>query len=205
MPQADDDDEASPSKVTGQRVAKGLSSFGSALRKGLREWNEIQLGMSLDQARKQLLDIQQAGGLDKFIEAMKGKGRGATIRTADKMKDAKRALAIDSMLGTALPVLMEMGSLVYDVVQEASQAEKKRKRRLELRTRIRRAVDALVQAELRAWRDEVLEPLRTEMEKQQAAHADAGAGHAGQLALFKGHIERLNGLGAEITEVLTER
>jgi hypothetical protein len=143
----------SPKRDPGESGRKGpratfdkVQRLTKILHKGFREAQPLTLGMPLDKARTELQRLQGVGSFEEYAKQV---SRGSNrLRDAAHVAQARRALLIDAGFEVALPVLLELGGLLGELVVEHKAVQQRAKHREETRRVVEEASKKLA---LSAW------------------------------------------------------
>lgn len=147
--QADTGDD---SRSASKKLVEGLRRFGPRLADAVRCLHEANLGISLDQARKDLARIEELGTFEKYI---KEKGRNRLLRNPAQAAEASSAVRIHRFVSAVAPVLVEFAALYAEQQQERSAATERARKIEALRTRIGDAARAIAAKEWQEWETHV--------------------------------------------------
>lgn len=147
-----------------------VNSFLQKTKGLLQEHHENQLGMSFSKAREELGKLESAGS---FEEYQRLKGKSAKFKTPESAQKAKDVLKTHAWLNMA-PAVIELGGLLMTVVQAQKQAAENKRRREELRNRLRKQATIIADGAWKTWSEpasEFQQWLDT-LEKQAATEED---------------------------------
>lgn len=146
-----------------------ITKIGKMARSALKNWNEHQMGYSLDSARKELKKINEAGNLNKHLQGTPKAG----IKNIDQLNQAKWAVKADIAL-SMLPQVIELGKLIHGVYQSKQEEIKKQAKRTELRRTLRCQAEKLANQYTMQWWEQI-HPVRVSIQRtKEALHTKKG-------------------------------
>lgn len=136
----------SPATKSGfeDQIKRYGSRVGSSFREGFYAYAKVNLGMSIDDAAKHLREVQESGMTQAAFRAAKGKGK--TFSSGDVVKKASEYVRWAKALDALVPLLDQLGPLVFDIAGEVlskMEADKKAQRRREIHHAIRKEAEGL--------------------------------------------------------------
>lgn len=124
------------------------------LHKGFREAQPVVIGMPLEQARRELQKLRQAGSFEEYA---KQAGKGTTrLKDAAHVAQARRSVLIDVGFDVAIPAILDLGGLLADAWSEGKAVEHRAKRREEARKVIEESTKKLADRAWSLWLNEGL-------------------------------------------------
>jgi nucleoside phosphorylase len=175
----------------GKGFIEGLRRFGPRLADAMRALHEVKLGVSLEEARRELARVEALGTFEKYIEEA---GKRRIFRDVTQAKSIDSAVKLHGAIAAIGPLLLELGML-YSEQQHERRAAVERARRLEeLRTRIGEAARAIAADEWKDWEERVT-AFRASLEERRGPHARIEP----HLAAAVGQLERVRDQLARVT------
>lgn len=113
----------------------------------LQDHQESQVGMSLSKAKEELGKFD---GVSSFEEYLKLAGKSGKFKTEEAAEAARDALRLQGWI-SFVPVVVELGGLIMDVVDNEQKKAESRKRREELREQVRKQATTIAQAAWEKW------------------------------------------------------
>ena len=136
----------------GLRLPEVLARRSDEVHKGFREAQPAVIGMSLENARKELQRLRRATSFEEYAEQT---GKGATrLRDAAHATKARRAVLVDVGFDVAVPAILELGGLVAEAWVEHKAAQQRAARREEVRRVVEDFSKQLADRAWSLWRDE---------------------------------------------------
>jgi hypothetical protein len=124
------------------------------LHKGFREAQPVVIGMPLEQARRELQKLRQAGSFEEYA---KQAGKGTTrLKDAAHVAQARRSVLIDVSFDVAIPAILDLSGLLADAWSEGKAVEHRAKRREEARKVIEESTKKLADRAWSLWLNEGL-------------------------------------------------
>lgn len=138
-----------------------ITKIGKMARCAVKNWNEHQMGFSLDSARKELKKINEAGDLKKYLQSTPK----ATIKNAEQLDKAKWAVQADFVFAM-LPQVIELGKLIHGVIQNKREEIQKQKKRAKLRSSLRSQAEKMSLQYTTQWWEQI-HPVRINIQKKK--------------------------------------
>lgn len=129
------------------QYGRQLDSLFHKTKSLLQEHHEHQLGMSFSKAREQLGKLRDAGS---FEEYQRLGGKSTKLPTPEAAEKAKSVLKTHDWL-SMVPAVIELGVLVMTVVQAEKEAAENKRRREELRDRLREQATRMADGAWKTW------------------------------------------------------
>ncbi|HEY9626110.1 MAG TPA: GTPase [Coleofasciculaceae cyanobacterium] len=168
----------------------GLRQLGNLLNQGLQAYCEIQMGMTSEQAALELEKLYQFDGVRKYIKVLPG---GKKLSGMEQVEHLQKQLGFKRALETVGPVLLEMGELVVNHIQEQQLAHQKVQHRAKLREKIAISARDIAIDALDEWKDRV-DGFRRWLEEKKEAYFRHEKGLHEEVELLNKKMNELNKL-----------
>ena len=131
-----------------QATKKVVVSLVEKARIAIRDHHEQSLGMKLEKAREELRKLDDA---KTFGDYLAGAGRRKSFRTLAEAERARKVVTFHTVVGTAGPLVMELGMLLWDEKQRQDLERQRVERRQKVRDMIRNVARDIGQKAWQAW------------------------------------------------------
>lgn len=136
----------------GEWLVEGLRRFGPRVVHAVKALHELNLGMSVAEARRELARVEALGSFEKYV---KEAGKRRLLRDAEQVSTATLGVQVHTVLAAVGPLLLELATL-YAERETEQRAVRERARRIEgLRAKIGDAARDIAAAEWRDWEEQV--------------------------------------------------
>jgi len=139
--------EASRQAGGGRNHGVRVDSIFKKMKDLLQDHQEGQIGMSLSKAKEELGKFDGVSSLEEYLKLAGKSGKFKTEEAAEAARDALRLQGWISFV----PVVVELGGLIMDVVDNEQRKVELRKRREELRDQVRKQATAIAQTAWEKW------------------------------------------------------
>jgi hypothetical protein len=155
----------------------------------LQEHHENQLGMNFSKVREQLGKLESAGS---FEEYQRQAGRSIKLPTPEAAQKAKIVLTTHAWL-SMVPAVIELGGLMMSMVQAKKEAAENKRRREELRDRLREQATLMANGAWKTWSEPAkdFQQWLEKLEHQVEAEEDAIKASIRKLALNLERVSRI--------------
>ncbi|WP_005032732.1 GTPase domain-containing protein [Holophaga foetida] len=180
-----------PAPKRGQRfgkpkVAQAAGQILGKTRTLLREFQEERLGITMKKAREELQAMKQAGNFKTYQKTAGRQG----FKTLSEAKSAEGALKIE-IASNVVAAIVELGSMIYDLVEQDRIDQNRLDRRATLRTALDQEAGRIAQETWNEWEPNI-ETLREWIELHRAATEKVQAVLQEQLNLTIATLGRLD-------------
>lgn len=187
-----DETESESSNWNSSRLRDTLHKLGLLLNQGLKAFYEVRLGMTLEEAQ---LELKKLSSFDGIKKCLKGSKEGAKI-SPDKQLKQLHYVEIHKALEVVTPILIELGTLVLEEVQQQQVAQQRVERRAALREQVSREARRISDDYLNDWKQGALSFKGCLQEKQSAYIRNEHLLNQ-QVSLLKEHTVVLQGILAK--------
>jgi nucleoside phosphorylase len=173
---------------------EGLRRFGPRLADAMRALHEVKLGVSFEEASRELARVNALGSFEKYI---KETGKHRILRDAVQATSIDSAVRLHGAIAAVGPLLVELGALYAEQQWERRAAAEYTRRLAELRARIGDAARAIAADEWRDWEQGVT-VFRTSLHERLMPHTRLES-------LLAATVDQLTRTGSRLARVGAER
>ena len=147
---------------------KIVNSLAEKAQRALRNHHERLLGMKLDKARDELRKLDEAKTFGTYLAAAK---RRNAFRSVGEVERARKIVTFHTIVGSVGPVVMELGTLLWEEKERLALEKKRVERRQKLRDMIRQAASEIGNNAWQDWEVRANEFQAWLSQRESAAHA----------------------------------
>jgi hypothetical protein len=172
---------------------KIVNSLAEKAQRALRNHHERELGMKLDKAREELRKLDEAKTFEAYLAQAK---RRKAFRSPAEIERARRIVTFHTVVTTAGPLVMELGTLLWEEKQRHDLEKKRKERRQKLRDMIRQVASEIGDNAWQDWEGRANEFKTWLSQNESAAHAMSEP--------LEDELRMLNASKEEFARLLTE-
>jgi hypothetical protein len=147
---------------------KVVNSLAEKAQRALRNHHERKLGMKLDKAREELRKLDDAKTFEAYLAQAK---RRKAFVSPSEAERARRIVAFHAIVSNAGPLVMELGTLLWEEKQRHDLEKKRKERRQKLRDMIRQLAGKIGDDAWQDWEVRANEFKTWLSQNESAAHA----------------------------------
>lgn len=147
---------------------KMVNSLAEKAQRALRAHHEHSMGMNLSKAREELKKLDEAKTFGAYLAEAKRRKAFSSIKDADS---ARKIVAFHTIVGTAGPLVMELGTLLWEEKQRDDREKLRVERRHKLRDMIRQVASEIGNNAWQDWEVRANEFSAWLSQRESAAHA----------------------------------
>lgn len=124
------ENESEPSTWDSSHLREVLTQFRDVLAQGLKQLFELNFGMNLEGAELELKKLSNFSDIDKYLQSSI---KGVKSQSEQKLNQLKQYVDIHRSFEIITPILIELGTLILEEVQEQQLAQQRIQQRAKLR------------------------------------------------------------------------
>ncbi|MFC1836567.1 hypothetical protein ACFL2Q_17885, partial [Thermodesulfobacteriota bacterium] len=168
--------------------------FYESLRKAMEAYQEAQLGMTLENARKELGRVTQFQELESYLSQARA-SRG--FRNAAHIAQADKFVNLADFVRTLGPLVVELGGWLFDAYLDQQQRNQRAEERLSLQRQIREASDKICKRYYQDWSENVHE-LEKKLASKRCFYEENGKIISDEISRLKNGLSKLEELMSTI-------
>lgn len=172
------------------RLRETLHKLGVLLNQGLNSFFEVRLGMTLEEAQLELNKMSSFRSIKKYLKLPQDGGR---ISTEKQFKQLQSYVGIHKALEVVTPILLELGTLVFEEIQQQQAAQQRVQRRTALREQVSSEAHKIADDYFNDWNQGALS-FKGWLQEKQSAYVRSEQLLDEQVNILKEHTVVLQGI-----------